>query len=57
MQAVLNAALPIFALISVGALCGRLGVFSPSATDSLNRFAIYLALPALMFLTMSRITP
>jgi predicted permease len=32
-------------------------VFSKSATDSLNRFAIYLALPALMFLAMSRITP
>lgn len=57
MQAVLNAALPIFALIFVGVLCGRFGVFSPSATDSLNRFAIYLALPALMFLAMSKITP
>jgi malonate transporter and related proteins len=57
MNAVLNAALPIFALIFVGYLCGRFGVFSPQATDSLNRFAIYLALPALMFLAMSKITP
>lgn len=57
MNAVLNAALPIFGLILTGVLCGRLGVLSPAATDSLNRFAIYLALPALMFLAMSRITP
>lgn len=57
MHAVLNAALPIFALIFTGYLCGRWGVLSREATDSLNRFAIYLALPALMFLAMSRITP
>ena len=57
MNAVLNAALPIFALIFTGYLCGRFGVFAPAATDSLNRFAIYLALPALMFLAMSKITP
>ena len=57
MDPVLNAALPIFALILTGYFCGRFGVLSPSATDSLNRFAIYLALPALMFLAMSRITP
>lgn len=57
MQAVLNAALPIFALIGTGFLCGRFGVFSMSAADSLNRFAIYLALPALVFIAMSRITP
>lgn len=57
MHAVLNAALPIFALIFTGYLCGHFGVLSPAATDSLNRFAIYLALPALMFLAMSRITP
>lgn len=57
MNAVLNAALPIFALIFAGFLCGRFGLFGRDATDSLNRFAVYLALPALMFLAMSRITP
>ncbi len=57
MQAVLNAALPIFALILVGFLCGRFGVFTREATDNINRFAIYLALPALIFTTMARITP
>ena len=57
MHAVLNAALPIFALIFTGYVCGRCQILSPAATDSLNRFAVYLALPALMFLAMSRITP
>lgn len=57
MHAVLNAALPVFALILTGFLCGRFEVFDRLATDNLNRFAIYLALPALMFLTMSKITP
>jgi malonate transporter and related proteins len=50
MHAVLNAALPLFALILTGFLCGRGGLFSTAATDNLNRFAVYLALPALMFL-------
>lgn len=57
MHAVLNAALPIFALILAGFLCGRTALFGPAATDSLNRFAVYLALPALMFGAMARITP
>jgi predicted permease len=57
MHAVLNAALPIFGLILTGYLCGRFGGFDRSATDHLNRFAVYLALPALMFLAMSKITP
>ena len=57
MQAVLNAALPLFALIFTGYLCGRFEVFSRAATDILNRFAVYLALPALMFLAMSKVTP
>ena len=57
MQAVLNAALPLFALIFTGYLCGRFGMFSREATDILNRFAVYLALPALMFLAMSKVTP
>ncbi|MGJ4995250.1 AEC family transporter [Bradyrhizobium sp. HKCCYLS3077] len=55
MQAVLNSALPIFALILTGFLCGRFGVFDRTATDNLNRFAVYLALPALIFTAMSRI--
>jgi malonate transporter and related proteins len=56
MQAILNSALPIFALILTGFICGCFGVFDRPATDNLNRFAVYLALPALMFVAMSKIT-
>jgi malonate transporter len=57
MHAVLNSALPIFALILTGFICGYFGVFDRTATDNLNRFAVYLALPSLMFVAMSKITP
>lgn len=57
MHAVLNSALPIFALILTGFICGYFGVFDRVATDNLNRFAVYLALPSLMFVAMSKITP
>ena len=57
MQAVLNAALPIFGLILTGYLCGLFRVFSKVAADSLNGFVVTLALPALVFVAMARITP
>ncbi|HLG84564.1 MAG TPA: AEC family transporter [Bradyrhizobium sp.] len=57
MHAVLNSALPIFALILTGFVCGVFGVFDRTATDNLNRFAVYLALPSLMFVAMSKISP
>lgn len=41
--------LPIFALIFAGWLCRRIGVLGPHATSELNRFVVYLALPALLF--------
>ena len=57
MQAVLNAALPVFGLILLGFLAGRSGKFEKSATDTLNRFAFYFALPALIFIAMARVAP
>jgi hypothetical protein len=56
MRAVINAALPIFALILTGYICGKLKVLGDRAIDALNRFAVYLALPALLFRGMTRIT-
>jgi malonate transporter and related proteins len=41
--------LPIFALIFVGWLARRTGGLGPHATTELNRFVVYLALPALLF--------
>lgn len=40
--------LPIFALIFVGFLCRRRDILGPGATRELNRFVVYLALPALL---------
>lgn len=41
--------LPIFALIFAGWGTRRLAIFGPQATSELNRFVVYLALPALLF--------
>lgn len=57
MHAVLNAALPVFGLILLGFLAGRSGRFEPSAADTLNRFAFYFALPALIFIAMAKVAP
>lgn len=49
MTAILGIVLPIFSLIFAGWLVRRLGVMGPQATSELNRFVVYLALPALLF--------
>ncbi|WP_108661288.1 AEC family transporter [Acuticoccus kandeliae] len=41
--------LPIFALIFAGWFARRVGALGPNATQELNRFVVYLALPALLF--------
>lgn len=46
---ILTIVLPIFALILAGWLARRLGVLGPQSTTELNRFVVYLALPALIF--------
>ncbi len=49
MLSTLSVVLPIFALIFAGWVTRRIGVLGPQATSELNRFVIYLALPALLF--------
>jgi predicted permease len=49
MFSTLAVVLPIFSLIFVGWLARRVGALGPNATTELNRFVIYLALPALLF--------
>ncbi|MES2494379.1 MAG: AEC family transporter [Pseudomonadota bacterium] len=49
MSAVIAVVLPIFGLILAGWATRRLGVLGPAATGELNRFVVYLALPALLF--------
>jgi predicted permease len=41
--------LPVFALILAGWLARRFDVLGPHATSEINRFVVYLALPALLF--------
>ncbi|HUC17091.1 MAG TPA: AEC family transporter [Acetobacteraceae bacterium] len=49
MLSTLMVVLPIFALIFAGWLARRIGVLGPHATAELNRFVVFLALPALLF--------
>lgn len=49
MLSTLVVVLPIFALIFAGWFTRRIGVLGPHATTELNRFVVYLALPALLF--------
>ncbi len=54
--AVTDAAFPVFALILTGWLCAKVNLMPASVTDGLNRFVIYLALPAQLFGAMSHAT-
>jgi malonate transporter len=49
MISTLMVVLPIFALVFVGWLMRRLDVLGAQTTTELNRFVVYLALPALLF--------
>ena len=54
MDLVVSAVLPLFALIFSGYASARLGLLGPAATDSLNRFVVWLALPALLFQVLAQ---
>lgn len=53
--AIIDAALPVFALILTGWVCAKRGLLAKASTDALNRFVIYLALPSLLFRSMARV--
>lgn len=46
---VFNVVLPVFALILIGYVCARTGKLGKSASTELNRFVVWLALPAQLF--------
>ena len=46
---VFNVVLPVFALILIGYVCGRTSKLGESASVELNRFVVWLALPAQLF--------
>jgi predicted permease len=53
---VLTAVLPLFGLIAAGYVCARKRLFGPGAVDNLNKYVVWLALPALLFQAMAHIT-
>ena len=54
MSAVVNVALPVFALILAGWAAGRGGILGLTASEALNKFVYWFALPALLFGAMAR---
>lgn len=52
--AVFEAVFPVFALIFAGWWVCRVGILERHATQVLNQFVIYMALPALLFVSMAR---
>lgn len=53
LSAVIHAAFPVFALIMTGWLCARYKLLNALSMEGLNKFVIYLALPAQLFDAMS----
>ncbi|RED54348.1 AEC family transporter [Aestuariispira insulae] len=54
MHALLNVAIPVFAIMLTGFLCGRFRILGQDSTAALNGFVYYVALPALFFISMAR---
>ncbi len=55
LAAVIHAAFPVFALILTGWLCARFKLLNALSMEGLNKFVIYLALPAQLFDAMSHV--
>jgi hypothetical protein len=53
MQALVNIAFPVFAIIGCGFLARRLGLLGEASTDALNGFVYYFALPAVFLHSMA----
>jgi hypothetical protein len=53
MEAVVTVALPVFAIILAGYAAGRIGLLGRAASETLNRFVYWIALPPLLFLAMA----
>lgn len=53
MLSILSIVAPVFALIASGYVARRMGVIGLAAVSELNRFVVYLALPALLFDVMA----
>ena len=54
-QTFLNPVLPVFAILGLGMLFARRGVFDAPAAAILNRFVFYVGVPALLFSLLSKV--
>ncbi len=57
MLSMLSIVAPVFALIASGYIARRIGAIGLAAVSELNRFVVYLALPALLFDVMAHAKP
>jgi malonate transporter len=55
MDAVVNVAFPVFAIMLVGYLAGRFRLLGDDASSALNTFVYWFALPPVLFLAMARV--
>ena len=57
MRPVIEAVLPVFAIILIGFGAGRYRLLGPASSDALNRFVYFIALPVLLFHALARTKP
>jgi predicted permease len=55
MEAIIDVVLPVFAIILAGWVCGRAGLLGDGASEALNGFVYFAALPALFFGAMATV--
>lgn len=55
MGTVINVVLPVFAIVLAGYFAGRFKLLGAESSEALNRFVYFVALPALFFISMSRV--
>ena len=56
MGPILNVVFPIFAIMAAGYAAGRFGILGKESSEALNRFVYFVALPALFFVSMARVS-
>ena len=54
MSALVNVALPVFAIILAGFITGRTAILGAASSEALNKFVYWIALPPLLFLGTAR---
>jgi malonate transporter len=55
MSAVVNVAVPVFAIMLAGYLSGRFRILGESSSEALNAFVYWFALPPIMFLSIATV--